>query len=97
VEERFRVLLGPGIGARDLASCNSLESFFDLPLRSLELEGCLLEVAVRAGERQALADQLLTGGRKMRVGLTGRGKRRVSKFVVHACHPGIRLHTNYLG
>ena len=94
-----RVSLGPGIGAGDLASCNSLESFLDLPLRSLKLEGCLLEVAVRAGERQALADQLFTGGRKMRMGLAGRGKCRVPRFVVHACHPrrqtpGIRQHTN---
>jgi hypothetical protein len=30
---------------------------------------------------------LFTGGRKMRMGLAGRGKCRVPRFVVHVCHP----------
>jgi len=80
-------LLALGIGAGDLAGRNGLEGFVDLPLRGPELEGCLLEVAVRAGERQTLADQLLAGGGKMCVSLAGCGKCRVSKFVVHADHP----------
>jgi len=79
--------LVPGIGAGDLASLDSLKGFFDLPLRSPEIEGCLLEVTVRTGERQALADQLLAGGGKMRVGLAGSGKCRVPKLVIHASHP----------
>jgi hypothetical protein len=70
-----------------LASCNGLQGFPDLPLRSLELEGRLLEIAMRAGERQALADQLFTGGGKMCMSLAGCGKCRVSDFVVHACIP----------
>jgi hypothetical protein len=82
------VLLVPGIGVGDLARRNSLKGFLDLPLCSPEIEGCLLEVTVRAGERQALADQLPAGGRKMRVGLAGSGKCRVPKLVVHASPPG---------
>ena len=81
------MLLALGIGAGNLASLDSLKSFPDLPLRSLQIEGCLLEVTVRAGERHALADQLLAGGGKMCVGLAGCGKSRVPKLVVHARHP----------
>ena len=83
-----------GIGAGNLAGFDSLKSFLDLPLRSLQVEGGLLEVTVRAGERQALADQLLAGGGKMRVGLAGCGKCRVPKLVIHASDPSIKPYTN---
>ena len=78
---RRAILLALGIGAGNLASLDSLKSFLDLPLRSMQIERCPLEVTVRAGERQALSDQLLAGGGKMRVGLAGCGKCRVPKLL----------------
>ena len=55
-----------------LGGLERLESFLDLLARYAKIGGSLVEVALRAGEGQALADELLAGGGEMGVGFRSR-------------------------
>jgi hypothetical protein len=66
---------------------DGLQSFLDFPARGGKIGGRFLEVAMHAGQRQTLTDQMLPGRGKMGVGLVCGGKCRVLACVVHASHP----------
>jgi len=74
---------------------DGLKGFLDFRARGAKIGGRFIEVAVHAGERQALTDQMLSGRGEMGVGLGGGGKCGMRDRVVHASHPkGIRPYTN---
>lgn len=74
-----------------------MEGFLHLLARYPQIGSSLVEVALRAGEGQALANELLAGGGEMGVGFRCCGKRRILVCFVHPSHsPEARHDVNKL-